>query len=99
MLTKIQKWGNSNGVRIPKHMMDQLLMQTNDNVEIEISNGCITVKPVRRRFLSVEERVENYFGKPYEQLVKENFHLDNNDFNADRFEDFTIDSSDGGGMW
>ena len=99
MIAKIQKWGNSNGIRIPKHMMDQLLMSTDDNVEMQIENGCITIKPVKRRFLSVEERVSDYYGKSYDELLKAQHKLNNNDFDWDKFETFTIDASDGGGIW
>lgn len=32
----IKKWGNSNGVRIPKHIMQFLEVETNDSIIVEM---------------------------------------------------------------
>ena len=46
MITKIQKWGNSQGVRFPKTILRKAHVSIGDNVDISIHNGDIVVKPV-----------------------------------------------------
>ena len=65
MTGTIQKWGNSNAVRLPKNILDELLLQENDTVEIIAENDSIIIrKAVRKRRAkkSLEERFENYNG-------------------------------------
>lgn len=47
MLTKIQKWGNSQGVRFPCEVLRKAHMSIGDDVDISIHQGEIVVKPVR----------------------------------------------------
>lgn len=44
----IQKWGNSQGIRIPKSALVAAQLQENDNVEIIASQDAITLRKVRR---------------------------------------------------
>ena len=44
MRTNIQKWGNSLGVRIPKHLAEQLALQENITVDVCIENGRIVIQ-------------------------------------------------------
>ena len=46
MITKIQKWGNSQGVRFPKDILRKAHVSIGDNVDISIHNGDIIVKSV-----------------------------------------------------
>lgn len=46
MKTKIVKIGNSRGVRIPKSFIDQSGLKS--EVELEIENGQIVIKPISR---------------------------------------------------
>ena len=65
MLTTIQKWGNSQGIRVPKAILDELLLQENDSVEIVAENDSIIIKKARRKRRakkSLTERFENYAG-------------------------------------
>ena len=39
MTVNIQKWGNSQGIRIPKHMLDDLAWTETERVEISIDDG------------------------------------------------------------
>jgi len=45
MITKIQKWGNSQGVRFPKDVLRKVHIAIGDDVDISIHNGKIIVKP------------------------------------------------------
>ena len=65
MLTTIQKWGNSQGVRLPKTILDVLLLQENDQVEVTAENDTIIIKKAarkRRAKKSLAQRFENYDG-------------------------------------
>ena len=66
MLTTIQRWGNSQGVRLPKTILDELFLQENDQVEIVGENDSIIIKKAsrkRRARKSLEELFVNYKGK------------------------------------
>lgn len=47
MKTKIQKWGNSLGVRIPKYIADQKNLRDGQGVTVGLSNGQIVIEPVQ----------------------------------------------------
>ena len=44
MLTRIQKWGNSLALRIPKRLADQIGLQPNMPVEIVVTEGKLTIE-------------------------------------------------------
>ena len=65
MMATIQKWGNSQGVHLPKAILDVLLLQENDIVEIVAENNAIIIKKASRKRLakkSLEERFQYYTG-------------------------------------
>jgi len=48
MLTKVQKWGNSQGLRFPKEILSRAHISIGDEVDIQIHHGEIVIKPVTR---------------------------------------------------
>jgi antitoxin MazE len=69
MQTTIQKWGNSQAIRLPKSILNALLLNENDLVEIKSENNSIIItKATRRRRAkkSLEERFSGWVGEPYE---------------------------------
>lgn len=48
MVTKIQRWGNSQGLRIPLQILDSASMTVGDEVDISAKEGVIVIRPVRR---------------------------------------------------
>jgi len=63
MTTTIQKWGNSQAVRLPKMVLDTMLLQENDKVSIMMENDSIIIKKASRRRRankSLDERFESY---------------------------------------
>ena len=44
MQTTIQKWGNSQGIRIPKLFLEALGIRENDHVEIERVDDSIIIR-------------------------------------------------------
>ena len=49
MVGKLQKWGNSLALRIPKSMADDLNLGENAKVTVIVENGSIVVSPNRRK--------------------------------------------------
>ena len=48
MQISIKKWGNSLGVRIPQSILNILNIKENQNLNIEVQNGNIIIKPITR---------------------------------------------------
>lgn len=48
MLTKIQKWGNSQGVRVPLKLLDEIKIAVGDEVDVAVQEGRIVVSPSQR---------------------------------------------------
>lgn len=48
MITKIQKWGNSQGVRLSKTLLADADMDVGDAVDVAVQDGALVVTPVRR---------------------------------------------------
>ncbi len=48
MQTKIQKWGNSQGLRIPKAVLDEIQSSIGDAVQVYSHEGKIIIEPVKR---------------------------------------------------
>ena len=72
MVTTIQKWGNSQAVRLPKIILDSLLLQENDPVEIVSENDVIIIKRAdrkRRAKKSLEQRLEDFYQKPIDEIL------------------------------
>lgn len=45
MITKIQKWGNSQGLRFPKEILKKVHISIGDEVEISVKQDEIVIKP------------------------------------------------------
>ena len=58
MLTKIQKWGNSLGLRIPKSFAAEADVEAGSTVDLAIEDGGLVIRPVRRPQYSLEELLE-----------------------------------------
>lgn len=58
----IRAWGNSQGIRIPKEILERMDLKVSDVLNIEIENGAIVL---RKQFVhkSFEERLLEYNGK------------------------------------
>jgi antitoxin MazE len=46
MLTKVQKWGNSQGLRFSKAILEKAEIQVGDEVRISVEDGRIIIEPV-----------------------------------------------------
>ena len=48
MVTKIQKWGNSQGLRIARQILEDACISVGDDVELAVREGLIVIVPIRR---------------------------------------------------
>lgn len=48
MVTRVQKWGNSQGLRLSRQVLDDAQISVGDEVDVAVHEGVIVVAPVRR---------------------------------------------------
>ena len=68
METKVQKWGNSSGIRIPSSILKSLNISVNDYVTISEEDKKIIITKSKKTQVSLKKLFENYKG---ENLSKE----------------------------
>ena len=68
MEARIQKWGNSDGIRIPSSILKSLNIKTNDILNIEQEGDKIIISVPKKKKISLEDRFKEYHGK---NLAKE----------------------------
>lgn len=60
MEARLQKWGNSDGIRIPSSFLKSLNLKTNDKVELIQKEDVIIISKPKKRHLTLEERIEMF---------------------------------------
>lgn len=48
MITKVQKWGNSQGLRLSKELLSDVEIGVGDAVDVAVHDGTLVVTPLRR---------------------------------------------------
>ena len=48
MLTKVQKWGNSQGLRLNKQVLEEAHISVGDEVDLSVQDGIIVLVPIKR---------------------------------------------------
>jgi antitoxin MazE len=48
MVTKVQKWGNSQGLRLTKSLLDEAKVDVGDEVKVSVRGGQIIIEPVSK---------------------------------------------------
>jgi len=66
MKTTAQKWGNSLAIRVPKSVALQVGLKEQDDLEIEVQDGNVVLKPHVRRVYRLEDLVK--------QITPKNMH-------------------------
>ena len=59
----LQKWGNSDGIRIPSTILKSLNIKTNDKLLIETIDDKIIITKSNKKKVSLKERFDNYNGE------------------------------------
>ena len=64
MQVTIQKWGNSQGIRIPKAFLEALGMRENDLVELNrVDDNIVITKVNKEKELTLEDIFKDYDGE------------------------------------
>lgn len=48
MLTRIQKWGNSQGLRLSREILEDARLEVGEEVDVSAGDGMIVIAPKRR---------------------------------------------------
>ncbi|HOE57683.1 MAG TPA: AbrB/MazE/SpoVT family DNA-binding domain-containing protein [Bacillota bacterium] len=59
---KIQKWGNSHGIRLPKYVLDKANIKEGDTVEVALEGDRIIIFQTKKKLIdySLNELFKNY---------------------------------------
>ena len=68
MNTTVQKWGNSQGIRIPKYILEEVGLNIDDEVKLQKIDNKIVIEKVEKTSFTLKEHLENYYGKPIEDI-------------------------------
>nr|CDL65470.1 unnamed protein product [uncultured bacterium] len=60
MTTTIQKWGNSQGVRIPKILLDTVKWADNEQIMIVVDNGKLIIEKAKNKRKNIKELFADY---------------------------------------
>ena len=66
MKTRVQKWGNSLALRIPKSFADEVGLQKETSVEVSLADGKIVVTRLAKPNLTLEQLLS--------KVTKDNLH-------------------------
>jgi antitoxin MazE len=58
MQTKIQKWGNSLGLRIPRSFAAEARVEEGATVDLSVENGRLLVRPLRVRKYALRDLLQ-----------------------------------------
>ena len=62
MQVQVKEWGNSQGIRLAKEILQDVGIELNETLDVFVSNGTITLSKAFRH-KTLEERAANYDGK------------------------------------
>ena len=62
MITTLQKWGNSQGIRIPKAILDTMNWHENEEINMTTKNNKIIIEKSKRR-KNIIELFDGYEGE------------------------------------
>lgn len=70
MQTKIQRWGNSLGLRIPKSFAEEAHVEAGSTVDISVEGGELVVRPIRPRRYDLRSLVKAITPKNVHEVVE-----------------------------
>jgi len=63
MQTKIQRWGNSLGLRIPRSFAEEAGVEAGSQVDLSVRDGDLVVRATKRRAYRLSELLEKVTSK------------------------------------
>jgi antitoxin MazE len=70
MQTKIQKWGNSLGLRIPKSFAEQVGVEAGSDVDLSVEDGELVVRPRRSPRYQLKELLQAVAAKNVHEEIE-----------------------------
>ena len=71
--TIIRKWGNSQGIRLPKEIMSEMNLKQDDAIGINICDGKMIIEKINKpKFANLQERLEAFYERPIDEIFVEN---------------------------
>ena len=68
-VASVKKWGNSQGIRLSKELMNKTGFKENDDVGISIDNGKLIIEKIcRPKYLDLKDRLEAFYNCPIENI-------------------------------
>lgn len=69
---RVQKWGNSQGIRLPKKILKDLGIDVNDKIEISLNDGEIVLRKVKK-YIDLDDLFKDYKGDYREDFAEFEF--------------------------
>jgi antitoxin MazE len=63
VLTRIQKWGNSLGLRVPRSLAQEAGVGPGSEVDLSVKDGDLVVRPARRRTYQLKDLLRRVTAK------------------------------------
>lgn len=63
MAITIQKWGNSQGIRLPKYLLEAIRWQVNDPIEVKVEDDKIIIQKTVKRRKNIKELFADFDGQ------------------------------------
>jgi antitoxin MazE len=71
MVTSIVKWGNSQGIRLPKTLLQNINISENDTVDVLVENESIVIKKRNgKKHQTTKERILEFYSRDGEKDIK-----------------------------
>lgn len=86
MEARIQKWGNSDGIRIPSSILKSLNLKTNDKVDLIQEKDKIIISKPKRKHKTLEERFEEFRNLPTSEKGSVEAYDWGNDLGKEKFD-------------
>ena len=69
MTTKLQKWGNSYAVRIPKNLIQDINLSRGSEIEIKYHKQSLIIRPKKQKEYTLKELVKGITPKNRHKLI------------------------------
>ncbi len=69
IVSTIKKWGNSQGIRIPRNILDAVHLHSDEKVEIHVIDGKIVIQKASVFPRNIEELFAGYDGEYQEKEI------------------------------
>lgn len=71
----LTRWGNSQGIRIPKNVSEMLGIEINEKIELIVKENSIVIKKAKT-YKNLKERLEAFYNKPIDEIRLESEEVD-----------------------